>query len=274
MAKFKSFLGLGREPVDDGIILEPVEPQPVLTGEHEEFREQDISILADEDGSKEQKLHLQAAKEVQTAAQDSLKRLHVLRLGRCPSCGEHLRRHLFASICEACGWHTFEVPRSGSVRIHLKDGSQIEGDRCYFVKEGAVLMLKDDLVVAKVAANSYDHIEYVWGEAEVGQRHKQLADRLNLTCGWCNAKADPDADGFHLAHLAFGGTQERYIFCSDECFEAFRKMYPARVHRNCYERECSECDLCIKRYADGSEGMHMLAKDYLAAPKKIKKKTD
>ena len=26
------------------------------------------------------------------------------------------------------------------------------------------------------------------------------------------------------------------------------ERYPSRVHRNCYETDCAECDLCTKRY--------------------------
>ena len=66
-----------------------------------------------------------------------------------------------------------------------------------------------------------------------------------------------------MVHIAFGATQERYCFCSDDCYEAFRQMYPARVHRNCYERACDTCDLCIKRYRDEAEGIRTLAKDLL-----------
>ena len=264
MAKFTGLFG---RRYDDSELEEQEtngDKQPILATEQEENREQDISILADQDGSKEQRLHAQATKEVRSAAEDSLRKLHMLRLGRCPSCGEHVRRHLFATICEACGWHTFDVPDRGPVRLHLTNGETLEGDRCYFVKTGAVLVLKDDLVVAKVSGGAYHLIEYTWSEQEVSQRHKRLADRIEVSCGWCNGKANPEEDGFHLVHLAFGTTQERYCFCSDECFEAFRKMYPARVHRNCYERDCAECDLCVKRYADGADGMHLLAKDYLS----------
>lgn len=272
MAKLKHLLGLKRETEESEAENTAAENNPpIMTTEHVEDRESDITILADEDGSKEQKLQQLATKEVQSAAEDSLKKLHVLKLGRCPNCGEHIRRHLFASICESCGWNTFDVPRSGSVRVHLSGGSQIiEGDRCYSVKSGSLLVLKNDLVIAKIRRDSYDLIEYIWNKSEISQRHKQVKDQLELTCGWCNESADPDADGFHLLHVAFGATQERYCFCSDDCFEAFRKMYPARVHRNCYERDCAACDLCLKRYADGSEGMHMLAKDYVSIQAKKK----
>lgn len=83
-----------------------------------------------------------------------------------------------------------------------------------------------------------------------------------IACCWCNKAANPETDGFHIAQVAFGTTQERYCFCSDDCFEAFRKMYPARVHRNCYERTCADCDLCVKRYVDEADGLRALAKDH------------
>ena len=53
------------------------------------------------------------------------------------------------------------------------------------------------------------------------------------------------------------------LFCSAACYEAFRKMYPSRVHRNCYETKCSECNLCTKRYDDETDGIRMIAKDFL-----------
>ena len=267
MGILKGFLGLQQDP-DKKEDVDPVEPTGLLHSEDEEKREHDKSILEDEDGAKELKLRQLAEKEVQTAAENSLRRLHVLQLGRCPACGEHLRRHLFATVCEACGWHTYETPAKGPVRVYLRhENRTLEGDRCYTVKDGMLLLVKDDRVIAKVARAAYDTIEYVWSESEIQQRHKQMAERMNLICGWCAGKADPNHEGFHLVHVAFGSTQERYCFCSDECFEAFRRMYPARVHRNCYERNCDECDQCTRRYVAGSEGMHVIAKDFLMVPK-------
>ncbi len=244
---------------------EPLE-KSILQEEQQEHLENDISLLKDETSSRE-RLQKEAEKAVQSAAEDSLKRMHFIQLGRCPICNEHLRQHLFASICESCGWHTFDMPRNGPVRVHLKNGDCIEGDRCYVVKTGFALVIKDDLVTAKAPRDAYNWIEYNWSDDEIDQRHRQVVDRMSITCGWCGREAEPDHDGFHLVHVAFGATQERYCFCSDECMEAFRKMYPARVHRNCYERNCSECNLCIKRYGDEAEGIRMLAKDYLMTKK-------
>ena len=44
-------------------------------------------------------------------------------------------------------------------------------------------------------------------------------------------------------------------------------MYPSRVHRNCYERDCATCNLCQKRYDDDATEMRLLAKDYLRVKK-------
>lgn len=245
-----------------------IEP-PIFQELQKEDLERDISILDDEDGSREQKLQKVAEKEVQSAAEDSLKRFHIVKMGRCPVCGEHLRQHLFAHICEACGWHTFEVPRNGPVRVHLRHReASVEGERCYILKQGDCLVVKNDMVIAKLPADSYDYVEYVWDTNEIEQRHKQVAAQLHIGCGWCGEPADPTKDGFHLVHAAFGASQERYCFCSDECYEAFRKMYPARVHRNCYERDCAECNLCTKRYGGEAEGIRMLAKDFLSISRK------
>jgi len=268
MSKLKDLLGKGQPVGPNGEDVESLEKTIIQEEQHEDH-EQAVSILEDEDGAREQRLQKEAAKEAQSAAEDSLRKLHVIQLGRCPDCGEHLHQHLFASICEGCGWHTFDVPRNGPVRVHLRSGGDpIEGERCYVVKTGSVLVLNNDLVVAKAPRDAYDWIEYVWNEDEIDQRHKQVVERLRVSCGWCGGPAEPEADGFHLVHVALGASQERYCFCCDDCFESFRKMHPARVHRDCYERNCSECNLCIKRYGDEAEGVRMLAKDYLTIKKK------
>ncbi len=238
--------------------------ETILQEEQQERFEHDLSILEASSGG-EQKLQKEAEREIRSAAENSLRRLHVIQRGRCPQCGESLRQHLFASICDSCGWHTFDVPRSGPVRIHLNNaGGVVDGERCYMVKNGSVLVLRGDVVIARVPANAVAWVEYVWGNDELDQRHRQVMDRTQINCGWCGKEANPDEDGFHMVQVAFGATQERYCFCSDDCFEAFRKMYPSRVHRNCYERSCTNCNLCIKRYEDEeAEGIRTLAKDYL-----------
>jgi hypothetical protein len=94
------------------------------------------------------------------------------------------------------------------------------------------------------------------------------AERPAVVCGWCGKSADCNMDGFHMVQVAFGAFQERHCFCCDDCYEAFRKMYPSRVHRNCYERSCVDCDLCEKRYDDEAESVRQLAGQALGERRK------
>lgn len=231
--------------------------------------ELDIALLEDEDGTQEQRLLKVAEREVFSAAEESLKRLHVIKMGRCPVCGEHLSQHISANICESCGWNRYDTPKSGTVRVHLRQTeSTIEGDHAYVLKGGDCLVVKGDVVLARIPASSFSWVEYVWSDTELEQRQKTFTDHLQIACGWCGGLCDTGKDGFHLVHVAFGVSQERYCFCSDECYEAFRRMYPARVHRNCYDRNCNDCNFCVKRYGDEADGIRMIAKDFLRMPKK------
>lgn len=260
-----------RSPLDEN----PEVNVPLMLDDEQEQYDQDLRIVAAQSFGSEEKVQKKARKVIQTAAEDSLQRMHAIRMGRCPDCGHHVRQHLFASICDQCGWHTFEVPRQGGVRVHLASGAApVEGDRCYVMKTGVVLVVVNDVVQAKIPTSSVSWIEYLWDKAELGSRHRQVLDRMSLLCAWCNEEANPEKDGFHMAQVAFGSSQERYCFCSDECYEAFRKMYPARVHRNCYERDCSTCNLCMKRYSDDEDGIQMLAKDYLKIVKQARTGAD
>jgi hypothetical protein len=234
---------------------------------HEAEQEQydhDLRIVSSQGAVSEERLHRRAEKAIRNAAEDSLQRIHAMKMGRCPDCGHHIRQHLFVSLCEHCGWHTFDAPRRGGIRVYLVNHAQpVEGEHCYVMKTGVVLVVRDDVVRAKIPTTAVSWIEYLWDEQELRTRHRHVLDRLSLLCAWCNREANPEADGFHMAQVALGSTQERFVFCCDDCYEAFRKMYPARVHRNCYERDCVGCDLCIKRYSDDDDSVRMLAKDYL-----------
>lgn len=269
MDRIKEFLGFDADeerPVEADDSVNVV----LLHEEQKQQLENDISILGEEDGDLEKKVHKEAEKTVVSAAEDSLKRLHVIQMGRCPECGDHLSRHLFATICESCGWNEFDTPRSGPVRVHLKgQNDPIAGDRAYQVKNGSVLVVKDEVVVARINKDVVGWVEYGWSKDEIDARHRQVVDQLTIPCGWCIQPCDSDKDGFHMVQVAFGSSQERYTFCSDECYEAFRKMYPARVDRDCYERNCKECSLCVKRYDDETDGIHLMAKDYLRFKQKV-----
>ncbi len=229
---------------------------------------QDLSMLEKKDISRSQKLQADAEKSVMAAAEDTVKRLRVVEMGRCPSCGAHIYQHVGANICDACGWHQFDLPKKGSVRVHLKNGDEIvEGERVYVLKSGDCLVVRHGVVAAQVPHDAYTWVEYAWTEDELSLRHAEAQKQLTVPCGWCGKNTNPTADGFHLLHIAFGATQERYCFCCDECYEAFRKMYPSRVHRDCYNRDCATCKLCQKRYDEDATEMRLLAKDYIRTHK-------
>ncbi|MCA1809668.1 MAG: hypothetical protein LC725_09505, partial [Lentisphaerae bacterium] len=261
MTRIKDLFGFGEEREE----VQPPLENSILPDHQRDKLERDIMILEDEYGIKEKQLHKEAERQVQDAAKDSLKQMHVIQMGRCPHCGEHLNEHVFAAICESCGWNTFDVPRRGPTRVHLADQKTvIDSERCYVSAIGDVFLVKNDVVIARLLKGSVAWIEYVWDRQELDERYKVMLERLHIFCGWCNARIDSSNEEFHLVHIAFGSTQERYVFCSDACYEAFRKMYPSRVHRNCYERKCAECDMCVKRYDDDENGsFQVIAKDLL-----------
>jgi len=84
-------------------------------------------------------------------------------------------------------------------------------------------------------------------------------DAPTVPCDWCGNPANPLTDGFHLLQIAFGRKQERYYFCTDNCYEAFRALYPSRIHRNCYEQSCAKCDACEKVFPDEFDAIRSIA---------------
>ena len=238
-------------------------PASTLFHDQEQERlDENLRVIAEE--SAVERSQKTAERKVRTAAEQSLNRLHILQRGRCPECGDALRQHLFVSVCDSCGWSSWSTPKSGGIRVHLVHGGEpVVGDAAYFVRDGVTLVRRGESVVARIPRGTVSWIEYVWTDTELRERERGLRERLNITCGWCGKETDPESDGFHLVHAAFGTTQERYCLCSDDCYEAFRKMYPSRIHRNCYDRDCDDCDLCLKRYRNESYGIRALPKDFL-----------
>ena len=242
-------------------------PSDILFQDQDQERlEEDLRVISEE--NMVERSQKTAAKEVRSAAEHSLKRLHILQRGRCPQCGDALRQHLFVSVCDSCGWSSWSTPRTGGVKVHLVSGEDpVVGDSAYTVKDGVTILLRGETVFARFPPHAVLWVEYVWTEAELKERERSLRDRMSIACGWCGKDTDSESDGFHLVQAAFGTTQERYCLCSDDCYEAFRKMYPSRIHRNCYERDCDTCNLCVKRYRGETNGMRALPKDFLKVPK-------
>ncbi len=222
---------------------------------HTEFQQEEIErslSLLDTSGPQAERLQTRVEKSVQEALEtlgtESAKRIHVISRGFCPECGGQLKQHLYTNICPSCGWTHYTVPRHGPVRVHLGTGDCIEGDYCYCLQTGDILLIRDEVVAARIRRTAYAWIEYEWDENEIEEKRHQRLHEERLVCSWCEAEASPDEDGFSIVYAAFGAYQNRYVFCSEPCREAFQERYHSRVHRNCYETDCMTCRQCQKRY--------------------------
>ena len=185
---------------------------------------------------------------VSEAAKADVRNLMIIDQGRCPSCHGRTERFLFTQVCPSCGWYRRKVPEKGHSVVHLNDGKKVN---CDYVHRGSdeYLLIRDGVVIEEVMKASVFRIEHAWKENELDEV-RALDNRMQEgICGWCEsslAEADPDDSGED--YVAFGALQEHFMFCSEKCQRAFRKQYPSRIHRNCYETNCNNCDLCIKRF--------------------------
>ena len=250
MAKMLDLLGKGkRTPGRQNASSE--DDLRIHTENQDEELERNIKIL-EESGLQPEKIEKRVQKQVQdtleSVSADAATKIHIVSRGYCPSCGGKLRQHLYTSICLDCGWNQYTVPPSGPVTVHLMGGGSVQGDVCYVLKTGDILVLRREVVVARVRQQACAWIEYGWTEDDLTAKEEQRLSEENFLCSWCQGEARPENEGFHIVYLALGTHQNRYIFCSDPCVDAFRQRYPARVHRNCYETDCNACNLCVKRF--------------------------
>ena len=162
----------------------------ILDDEGGERFKPDLEVVGDRqtDG----KIKEEVKREIQNAAVLSVKRLQVLQQGRCPQCGAALNQSMFVSVCDACGWSSFSVPRSGGVKVHTTSGQVIEGDRCHVVKDGVTLVIRGDAIFARIPAGSVEWVEYDWGEQELEERCRLINERLTISCGWCGKETSSE----------------------------------------------------------------------------------
>ena len=227
------------------------EKQILVEGQEEEVLESMVVLAEDKSSVKEVVTEVESA--VRQASKESLKGLKLLEEGRCPECGRKAQQFLFTSICPHCGWSSFISPKEGEVIVHLKDGATVSCKGTFDTQHGDILCIADDVVRARIASDNINYIEYSWTNEEIQERRTQREEEATGVCDWCEKKIDPEEDERIIVYVAFGRTQERYLFCSTKCKEAFEKQYPARVHRNCYERSCLDCEECVKRYDASDE---------------------
>ena len=185
---------------------------------------------------------------VAEAAKTDMRNIMLIDQGRCPQCHGRTERFLFTVVCPSCGWFRRKIPETGHSVVHLNDGKKIV---CDYVHRGEheYLCIRDGVVVAEVLRASVFNIEHSWKEHEL-ENAREAAQKLRVgICAWCETLlSEVDAEEVGEDYVAFGNTQEHYRFCSEKCQRAFRKQYPSRIHRNCYETDCNQCNLCMKRH--------------------------
>lgn len=257
---------LSREKEPEGI--EQYKEKSSVLADHEEAVEETLSVLTREGKRTLNEAMEEVEKAVQEAARNSLRDLRLMEEGRCPDCGRKLHQYLFTSICSHCGWTTFIMPEKGGAVVYLNDGSKIPCQAVFDTKGGYVLCVADDVIRARIDKKNVSHIAFTWKPEEVNERREQHRRETRGVCHWCEKPFD-EVYADHLkrveeakkagkepekpweaiiVYAAFGVYQNRYEFCSERCENAFKRQYPVRVHKNCYDRPCPDCNLCIKKY--------------------------
>lgn len=236
----------------DDAAATPRERQIVIEGQAEEAEEA-MTLLSKEDNLDDTLVEIESA--VQEAAKTSLRSIKMMEEGRCPSCGQKTHQFLFTSVCANCGWFSYISPEEGKSIIHLKNSSTIECGSTFDTRGDYILGITDGVVRAKVSKDNVEHIEFVWTDDEIHRKRVTRDRQQEGICSWCEkslTETEADEDPI-VVYAAFGHEQERFIFCTEKCEKSFQKQYPIRIHKNCYNRTCTECDLCQKRYAGDDE---------------------
>jgi hypothetical protein len=228
------------------------ERQIVIEGQAEEAEEA-MSLLGEKDSDDLDETMEEISAAVKKAAKTTLHDIRMMEEGRCPSCGNKARQFLFTSVCASCGWFSFISPEEGKSIIHLKTGHDIECGTTFDTQGDYILGITDGVVRAKVSKDNVQHIEYVWSDEEIEKKRAARARVQAGICSWCEKNLEQTEEEVIVVYAAFGSYQDRFIFCSRRCGDAFQHQYPIRVHKNCYNRPCPDCDLCIKKYSGEDE---------------------
>ena len=230
----------------------PREKQIVIEGQEEEAEEA-MSLLAKEGQDNLDQTMEEIDTAVKEAARASLRDIKLMEEGRCPDCGQKTQQFLFTSVCANCGWFSFISPEEGTSIIHLKNGTTIECGSTFDTKGDYILGITDGVMRAKVSKENVAHIEFVWTEEEISKKREARTREQAGICSWCEKYLTEVEDAPIIVYASFGTYQDRSVFCSEKCEQAFQKQYPVRVHKNCYNRSCIDCDLCVKKYSGEDE---------------------
>jgi hypothetical protein len=183
------------------------------------------------------------------ATREEITRIKLIEQGYCPECRSRIENFVFTQVCPSCGWFRRLTPDSGRCLVHMDTDECIKCDKVFPVHGEQFLCVTDGVVYSQIMREHVRRIEYSWEAEELAEARETLQKRMHGVCSWCEKDlTDVPNDQIIEEYVAFGAYQERYLFCSIKCLAAFRKQYPTRVHRNCYETDCNNCNQCIKRY--------------------------
>lgn len=186
---------------------------------------------------------------VSKATQADIRNIMLIDQGRCPVCASRTENFLFTVVCPSCGWFRREIPSGGSAVVHLTTNKKIECDYIHHGRRDEYLCIKDGVVISEVMKTEVKRIDYAWAAGELEEARTHVHRLRSGICSWCEMNLAESAEDEHREdYVAIGAFQDHFTFCSEKCQRAFRRHYPARVHRNCYEVDCNQCSQCIKRY--------------------------
>lgn len=226
------------------------EPEKKIAVMHQEEKLQEEVTSLDEDNKEAtlDRVEREVEAKVHEAVEQTIEQFKLLEQGRCPSCGTRLEEFLYTSICSHCGFSKRLSPPTGKVVVHLRDGGVIECDKIFEIRGSSHLCVRNDVVVARLNETAVNYVEYVWTPEELEQVRRHKEREVLKECDWCGRKIPGDSSEATDIRVAIGIYQNKFFFCCRKCFNSFKKQYPARVHRDCYERACEQCDECIKKF--------------------------
>jgi len=184
---------------------------------------------------------------VSKAKREEMRKILIMDQGRCPSCHSKTETFLLTTVCTNCSWFRTTNAGQGEVKISLLNKEVIT---CNYIHRGKdmILCIRDGVLVAEVLNSQIFKIEHLFTDEEL-EIIKEKTFKLSGVCCWCEKPLiESEEGGPYIDLVAFGLLQERYVFCSEKCQKSFRRQYVPRIHRNCYETDCNECNLCVKRF--------------------------
>jgi rubrerythrin len=204
----------------------------------------------------------EAEKTISDATFADIRCITLIERGRCPECGGRMELMVFSKVCPNCGWYRMSSQETANCTVTLETGEKIKCDKIFNVKGERIICVKNDVMQTMVTRTAIRRIDYEWEKEKLERAQYRFQKERTGVCDWCGIGfRDSNDDLTPLEdYVAFGAFQERHRFCSEKCMAAFRRQYPTRIHRNCYQTDCNTCDECIKRF-DTSSFKRLLTPD-------------